>query len=83
MIAIIHEYQKELLNTAAFADKTVEIYTACIQAYCDYAKTHLNADLEGTHICQWIPCLKKENQLQPPAAPSIRIKKLFLPSLLR
>jgi len=42
MIALIDQYQKELLKVNGFAESTVETYTISIKAFCSFAKMNLN-----------------------------------------
>jgi integrase/recombinase XerD len=61
MMALIDEYQKELLSIAGFADKTVQNYTSCILLYSEYAKTLGMEPIKSNahHIQSWILRLKK------------------------
>lgn len=57
MIALIEEYQKELLKVAAYAEDTVENYVSCIVAFIEYAKKTLKIDpvfSKGNHIVKWM-----------------------------
>jgi len=62
MIALIDQYRKELENIRTYAKDTVQVYTSCIQAFCEFAKEHLNVDpikAKGTQLIQWLAFLKQ------------------------
>jgi integrase/recombinase XerD len=57
MIALIEEYQKELLKVAAYAEDTVENYVSCIVTFIEYSKKTLKIDpvfSKGNHIVKWM-----------------------------
>jgi integrase/recombinase XerD len=61
MTALIDGYQMELEKVNAFASSTVETYTACVTAFCGFAKNTLKLDpilAKGWHLLQWIAHLK-------------------------
>ena len=62
MIAFIDQYQKELLQVAGFAPKTVDIYVSSIGAFCSFTKTTLQSDpftCQGPHLLAWMKTLKQ------------------------
>ena len=62
MVALIDEYQHELLNICGFAEDTVENYVSCIVAFCEWVKTRLHispVDVQGSHVSRWIMELKE------------------------
>ena len=62
MIALIDQYRKELENIRIYAPDTVQVYTSCIQAFCEFAKEHLNVDpikAKGTQLVLWLTFLKQ------------------------
>ena len=62
MIALIDEYQHELLNICGFAEDTVENYVSCIVAFCEWVKTRLHIspiDVQGSHVSRWMMELKE------------------------
>ena len=62
MIAVIDQYQKELLQIAGFAPKTVDIYVSSITAFCDFVKTALDSDpfaCQGSHLLAWLEVMKQ------------------------
>ena len=46
MIAIIDQYRKALEKISVYSPSTVYIYTASVQAFCDFAKNQLASDPE-------------------------------------
>jgi integrase/recombinase XerD len=61
MIALIDQYQKELLRVNGFAASTVETYTLSIKAFCSFAKNELKmnpAKVKGPQLLEWILYLK-------------------------
>lgn len=61
MIAIIDQYQKELLKVNGFAASTVETYTISIKAFCSFAKNQLEMNpvkVKGPQLLKWILYLK-------------------------
>jgi len=61
MIAIIDQYQKELLKINGFAESTVETYTISIKAFCSFAKNELKTNpvnVNGPQLLKWILYLK-------------------------
>ena len=61
MIALIEQYQKELLKVNGFADSTVETYTLSIKAFCSFARNHLEMNpvkVKGPQLLKWILYLK-------------------------
>jgi integrase/recombinase XerD len=61
MIAIIDEYQKELLDLAIFDKKTVQNYTSCLLCYFEYAKKTFAIDpiqSKSLHVHRWMETLK-------------------------
>jgi site-specific recombinase XerD len=61
MIALIDQYQKELLKVNGYAASTVETYTISIQAFCHFAKNELKIDpvkVDGPQLLKWILYLK-------------------------
>ena len=61
MTALIDAYQLEMRKINAFAESTVETYTACVVAFCRFARDVLKVDLtriNGRHLLQWIDHLK-------------------------
>jgi site-specific recombinase XerD len=62
MIALIDQYRKELEDIRIYASDTVQVYTSCIQAFCEFAKEHLNVDpikAEGTQLVLWLAFLRQ------------------------
>lgn len=62
MIGLIDQYRKELEDIRIYASDTVQIYTSCIQAFCEFAKEHLKVDpikAQGTHLALWLAFLKQ------------------------
>jgi len=62
MIALIDQYRKELENVRIYALDTIQVYTSCIQAFCEFAKEPLKLDpikAEGTHLVLWLTFLKQ------------------------
>jgi len=61
MIALIDQYQKELLKVNGFAASTVETYTLSIKAFCSFAKNELEMNpvkVKGPQLLKWILYLK-------------------------
>ncbi len=61
MIALIDQYQKELLKVNGFAESTVETYTISIKAFCSFAKNELKTNpvnVRGPQLLKWILYLK-------------------------
>ena len=61
MIALIDQYQKELLKVNGFAASTVETYTISIKAFCSFAKNELKTNpvnVSGPQLLKWILYLK-------------------------
>jgi integrase/recombinase XerD len=61
MIALIDQYQKELLKVNGFAESTVETYTISIKAFCSFAKNELKTNpvnVSGPQLLKWILYLK-------------------------
>jgi site-specific recombinase XerD len=61
MLALIDQYRKELEKVNLFADSTVDIYTASVKEFCEFAKTRLGIDpvkARGPHFLEWIKSLK-------------------------
>lgn len=61
MIALIDQYQKELLKVNGFAASTVETYTISIKAFCSFAKNELKTNpvnISGPQLLKWILYLK-------------------------
>ena len=63
MIALIEEYQKELLQIACYAEDTVKNYVSCIVMYCAWLKKCFGISpisAQGSHVCLWIMEIKKK-----------------------
>jgi len=61
VVALIDEYQHELLNICGFAEDTVENYVSCIVAFCAWVKDELHIspiDVQGSHVLRWMMDLK-------------------------
>ena len=61
MIALIDQYQKELLKVNGFAASTVETYTISIKAFCSFARNQLEMNpvkVKGPQLLKWILYLK-------------------------
>lgn len=61
MIALIDQYQKELLKVNGFAASTVETYILSVKAFCSFAKNELEMDpvkVKGPQLLKWILYLK-------------------------
>ncbi len=61
MIALIDQYQKELLKVNGFAASTVETYTLSIKAFCSFARNQLGMNpvkVKGPQLLKWILYLK-------------------------
>ena len=61
MIALIDQYQKELLKVNAFAASTVETYTISIKAFCSFVRNQLEMNpvkVKGPQLLKWILYLK-------------------------
>lgn len=61
MIALIDQYQKELLKVNGFAASTVETYTISIKAFCSFAGNQLEMNpvkVKGPQLLKWILYLK-------------------------
>jgi len=62
MIALIDEYQHELLNICGFTEETIENYVSCIVAFCEWVKNELHIspiDVQGSHVSRWMMALKE------------------------
>ena len=62
MIALLDEYQHELLNICGFAEETIENYVSCIVAFCAWVKDELHIspiDVQGSHVSRWMMELKE------------------------
>ena len=62
MIALLDEYQHELLNICGFAEETIENYVSCIVAFCAWVKNELHIspiDVQGSHVSRWMMELKE------------------------
>ena len=61
MIALIDQYQKELLKVNGFAALTVETYTISIKAFCSFARNQLdmNPVKVKAHNCLNGSCILK------------------------
>ena len=61
MIALIDQYQKELLKVNGFAASTVETYTISIKTFCSFARNQLKMNpvkVKGPQLLKWILYLK-------------------------
>ena len=62
MIGLIDQYRKELEDIRIYAQDTVQVYTSCIQAFCEFATEHLKVDpikAQGTQLVLWLAFLKQ------------------------
>ena len=62
MIALLDEYQHELLNICGFTEETIENYVSCIVAFCAWVKNELHIspiDVQGSHVSRWMMELKE------------------------
>jgi len=62
MIALLDEYQHELLNICGFTEETIENYVSCIVAFCAWVKDELHIspiDVQGSHVSRWMMELKE------------------------
>jgi integrase/recombinase XerD len=61
MIALIDQYQKELLKVNGFAASTVETYTINVKTFCSFARNQLEMNpvkVKGPQLLKWILYLK-------------------------
>jgi site-specific recombinase XerD len=61
MLALIDQYRKELAKINAFSTSTLDIYTASVKAFCQFARAELKIDpiqAKGSQLLKWIMYLK-------------------------
>jgi len=61
VVALIDEYQHELLNICGFAEDTVENYVSCMVMFYEWIRKEYQispVNARGSHLCEWMMDLK-------------------------
>jgi len=62
VIALLDEYQHELLNICGFAQETVENYVSCMVTFYEWIRKEYQmspVNARGSHLCEWMMELKE------------------------